>query len=262
MAAAWALGQFMAADGTVGATSTDAVGLGNAVAMAQALVSVTTGVAPGTGFAGTATAPVAKLNTLANLLSVCAAGSSACDGVLGGAAVGGVTPVDTLGVAVGLAHAPATGVHGLYGLAAGATVYAPALSVEPPDWTLAMTYAGGGLIAPTAAGVQGPTALAIDAGGEAWVANYGGVLSAFSPVGVPLFASGLTGGGMGDSYGLAIGPTGDVWVSNTDANSVTVWSAAGAVVGTYATGGLDHPLGVAIAPGVVMCGWRTTGMRR
>ena len=185
VAAAWALGQFVAPDGTVGATATNTTGLANAAAMAGALVSVTTGVAPGTGFAATAIPPTAKLNTLANLLSVCAAdgGSNGCGAVLSTAAAGGTAPADTLEAAIGLAHAPATGVKALFGLAGSAAVYAPALSVQPPDWTLAVNYAGGGLIAPTADGVQGPTALAIDAGGQAWVANYGGVLSALSPGG-------------------------------------------------------------------------------
>ncbi len=244
VAAVWAMRPFLAADGTIGATASNGVGIENAGAMAQALVSVTTGTAPGSGVGATVTVPVAKLNTLASLLAVCAAdaGSAGCGTVLGGAA-------DTLAAAVGMAGAPGSGVAARFGVLAGVTpVFLPVLAAAPPDWTVAMTYAGGGLIAPTSVGVSGPTAVAVDAEGRGWVANYGGVLSVFGPTGTPVFAAGLSGGGMGDSYGLSIDPAGRAWVTNTDAGTVTVWNGAGTVVsGGSGFGAGDHPVGVAIA---------------
>ncbi len=249
VAVVWALRPFLAlgADGSpeVGTPATNASGLEHAVALAQALVSVTAGTSPGVGLASTATVPVAKVNTLASLLALCAADatSAACGTVLGGAS-------DTLRAAVALVTAPGAHVPEVFGALAGSSpTFAPVLSGAPPDWTLAMTYRGGGLVAPTSAGLTGPTAVAIDAEGRAWVTNYGGVLSVFGPTGTPVFAAGLTGGGMGSSYGLAIDPTGNAWVTNTEPGTVTEWSGAGAVLsGGSGFGAGDHPVGIAIAP--------------
>ena len=256
VAAVWALHQFLAADGTVGASATNGTGLKNAVLMAQALVNGTTGAAPGTGFSALAKAPTVKVNTLANLLSVCTAdgGSAGCAAVLAGAtAAGGTAPVDTLAAALAVAKAPAANVAALYGAAtAGTAVYSPGLAAAPLDWMLTLTYPGGGLKA-----VEGPTALAIDASGTAWVANYGGVVSAFSPVGVPLFANGVTGGGLDSSYGLAIDSGNHVWVTNGAAGnsgSVTEISSSGQFLSgpsgytSGGAGGFATPVGIAIDP--------------
>ena len=256
VAAVWALDQFLAADGTVGASATNGTGLKNAVLMAQALVSTASGTAPGTGFSALTKAPTAKVNTLANLLSVCAAdgGSAGCGAVLAGAtAAGGAVPTDTLTAALAMARAPAANVPALYGTAtAGAAVYSPALTAAPLDWMLTLTYTGGGLLA-----VNGPTALAIDASGNVWVANYGAVVSAFSPVGVPLFANGVSGGGLDSSYGLAIDGSNNVWVTNGAAGnsgSVTEISSTGQFLSgpsgyqSGGAGGFATPVGIAIDP--------------
>ncbi len=256
VAAVWALDQFLAADGTVGASATNGTGLKNAVLMAQALVSTASGMAPGAGFSALAKAPTAKVNTLANLLSVCTAdgGSAECGTVLAGVtAAGGAAPADTLAAALAMARAPATNVAALYRAAtAGAAVYSPGLTAAPLDWMLTLTYTGGGLLA-----VNGPTALAIDASGNAWVANYGGVVSAFSPVGVPLYASGVAGGGLDSSYGLAIDGSNNVWVTNGaagNAGSVTEITSSGQFLSgpsgyqSGGAGGFATPVGIAIDP--------------
>lgn len=248
VAAVWALRPFLAMDGRgevqVGATATNAVGLGNAVAMAHALVGVRTGAAPGPELPSSGTAPVAKVNTLASLLALCAAdaGTAACRAVLG-------SNPDTMAAAVAIANAPGQRVAELFAALRGAApAVAPVLTAAPPDWTLAMTYRGGGLIAPTSDGLTGPTAVALDAQGRAWVTNYGGVLSVFGPTGTPVFADGLSGGGMGSSYALALDASGNAWVTNTDPGTVTEWSGTGALLsGASGYGAGDHPLGVAIA---------------
>ena len=254
VAAVWAMQQFFAANGTVGASATNATGLGNAVAMARALVNTSTGTAPGVGFVRSATAPTAKVNTLANLLGVCTADGSAAGCALVMTAVtgsGGAAPADTLALAVAVAKAPAANVAALYqaagGGAAGA-VFLPALAKAPLDWMLTLTYTGGGLMA-----VDGPTALAIDASGNAWVANYGGVVSAFSPVGVPLFASGISGGGLNSSYALAIDGSNNVWVTNGasgSGGSVAEISSTGQFLSGTAgyEGSFAAPVEVAIDP--------------
>ena len=251
VASVWALQQFLAADGTMGASATNGTGLRNAVLMAQALVNGATGTAPGAGFAATAKVPLAKMNTLANALSVCTAdgGSGGCAAVLAAAAAaGGSAPADTLAAALAIAKAPAANVAALYTAAATSTVYSPGLTEAPLDWMLTLRYTGGGLEA-----VDGPTALALDANGNAWVANYGGVVSAFSPVGVPLFANGITGGGLNSSYALAIDGSNNVWVTNGasgSGGSVTEISAAGQLLSGTAgyAGGFAAPVGIAIDP--------------
>ncbi len=261
VAAIWSLQQFIAPDGTLGASATNATGLANAVLVARALANTSTGRAPGAGFSAAATAPSAKLNTLANLLSLCTAdgASSTCAAVLAGAsAAGAAAPADTLAAALAIARAPAANVPALYAAAAASTAFSPALASAPLDWMLTLTYAGGGLKTP-----EGPTALAIDAAGNAWVANYGGVVSAFSPIGVPLFPAGITGGGLNSSYGLAIDPTGNVWVANSASDgsvnnglgTVTEITAAGQFLsGTSGygngsrSGGFSAPVAIAIDP--------------
>src|SRR5208337_1661972 len=84
--------------------------------------------------------------------------------------------------------------------------FLPALSAAPKDWTLFIILSGGGL--------DGPTALGIDTTGNVWAIGYYGVLSAFSPAGVPVFASGITGSGLNESYGLAVDGGGNVWTTN------------------------------------------------
>lgn len=257
VAAVWALNRFMAADGMIGASATNAGGLGNAVRMAEALVNVGTGTAPGVGFGVTVTAPTAKVNTLGNLLSRCAAdaGSAGCGEVLAGGTG------DTLAAAVRIARAPAANVAALFEAgsrgeaAAGAGPYAPALGSQPRDWMLAVTYTGGGLEP------VGSTTLALDAGGNAWVTNYAGVLSAFSPLGEPLFPAGISGGGLNSVYGMAIDAGGGVWVANSASaggvnggkGSVTLLNASGQAVSgangftnSYEAGGFNFPLAVAI----------------
>ena len=255
VAAVWSLQQFIAPDGTLGTSATNATGLANAALMARALVNTSTGRAPGAGFSAAATAPSAKLNTLANLLSLCTANgaSAACAAVLTGA-----SPADTLAAALAIARTPAANVPALYAAAAASTTFSPALASAPLDWMLTLTYAGGGLKTP-----EGPTALAIDAGGNAWVANYGGVVSAFSPLGLPLFPAGITGGGLNSSYGLAIDPTGNVWIANSASDgsvnnglgTVTEITAAGQFLsGTTGfgnssrSGGFSAPVAIAIDP--------------
>ena len=251
VAGVWAMQQFLAANGMVGASATNGTGLANASAMAQALVNTGTRTAPGVGFVRSATVPVAKLNTLANLLSVCTAdgNSAACASVM--AAVtgsGAAAPADTLALALAVAKAPAANVAALYSAANGGAVFSPVLTTAPLDWMLTLTYTGGGLMA-----VDGPTALAIDGNGDAWVANYGGVVSAFSPVGVPLFPSGITGGGLNSSYALAIDGSNNVWVTNGasgSGGSVAEISTAGQFLsGVSGYGGsFAAPVGIAIDP--------------
>ncbi len=253
-ASAFVLRPFLAPGSQLGSSSTNTGGLSLGVASLGNLVNLTTGLAPGSALPSTATAPVAKLNTLANLLNTCAtapAGASgpACTNLFAQAPTNAVPPTNTADAALAMAGQPATNVAALFGLAAKSAAFSPALTAAPPDWTLTMAYTGGGLHA--------PTAVSIDSAGRVWVANYYGVASLFSNTGAPLFVGGITGYGLQESYGGAVDPSDRMWIANqenTDTSvngglgSLTVLNSSGPALpgsSTLSSGGLDYPASVA-----------------
>ncbi len=248
VAAAWALAQFIGPGG-IGATATNATGLANAFLLAGGLASVVGGVSPGGSLGSKVTSPAARVNTLANLLNPCAkgdgatSGSSPCGQLFAAATVGGVTPANTLDAVVAVVQHPGQNVAALYGLAQGSTAYAPVLPAPPGDWTLALTISGGGMNGPATAGVL--------AGGNVWVSNYFGVASQFTPLGVPVFANGITGAGLDHSYGLAVDAADNVWIGNVDKSTVTELASTGTPLSGaagYSGGAISFPLALAIDP--------------
>ncbi len=249
-ASVYALAQFLSAGGNLGASSTNAVGLKNAVATAQALANISTGSSPGTTFAANGSSPAPRIDTLANLLNSCAsatAGGSTCSGLFSATATSSGVPANTLDAALNLAHNPAQNVAALYALAAADSTFAPALAAPPSDWTLFISYTGGGM--------NLPTSLGLDSAGNVWVANQvGGVASVFSPLGTPLFAHGITGSGLDVSFGLAVDANNDAWITNYPTssgpgNTLSVFNISGqSVAGSsgYSTGADTYPNGVAI----------------
>jgi hypothetical protein len=95
-----------------------------------------------------------------------------------------------------------------WGLASAVAPYGMALSTQPNDWSVTLTFTGGGLAA--------PYGVAVDGSGDVWVVSYNGSssgVSEFSPLGAALNgASLITGGKINYSYGLAIDTSGDAWV--------------------------------------------------
>jgi streptogramin lyase len=116
---------------------------------------------------------------------------------------------------------------------------------------MSITYGG---CTPACGGLNLPSSLAIDSGGNVLVANYfGGVVSKFSPTGVPAAANGFPGSGLNQSYGVAIDGSDNVWVTNeqsvTAANnhhtgSISEFSSAGVELSGYGYtgGGIYYPL--------------------
>ncbi len=255
-AAVYALAQFLSAGGNLGATSTNTVGLKNAVATAQALANISTGSSPGPAFAANGSSPAAKIDTLANLLNACDSsmnGGSACSGLFSATTTPTDTPENTLDAALNLVRNPAQNVAALYALASSSSAFAPALAKQPSDWTLFIHYTGGGM--------NSPTSLGVDSAGNVWVANdpsgtlaEAGVASLFSPLGAPLLAQGITGSGLGYSFGLAVDANNHAWITNWPSNwaagnTVSVFDASGtSVAGSsgYSTGTYTYPNAVAI----------------
>jgi streptogramin lyase len=248
VADAYALSQFLAAGGNLGASVTNVTGLQNAVATALALADITVGSSPGPTFAANGSSPAPRIDSIANMLNACVVSSngSACSKLFGATSVGGSVPANTLDAALNLVRNPAANVASLYALAGGSAAFAPGLTSAPADWALFVNYAGGGM--------SSPSGLGVDSGGNIWVANYFDVASRFSPLGKPLFPQGITGFGLSASYGLAVDANDNAWIPNepntgVSGNSVTVLNPAGQSLsgnGGFTAGGMDYPTAVVI----------------
>jgi hypothetical protein len=250
VAAAYAMAGF-ATDAThVGSSGTTLAltGIANAFANATNLETISTGVAPATTPAGNGTVPQAEINTLANILAACVNSNgtgSACTMLFTNATADGTTtgtqPTDTATAAINIAHNPAVNIGSLYGLASGTPPFAPALTVQPHDFTVALKLTGGGL--------KEPAGIAVDGYGNAWVGNAGGksVTELSSAGGFLSGSGGYTGGGLKSPGEVAIDGSGNAWVTNN--GSIVEFSNTGAVLSGASgyTGTVPgNPAGIAI----------------
>jgi hypothetical protein len=215
-------------------------GIQNAFATAANLTGVSTGVALATTPAGNGTVPQSEINTLANILAACVNTNGSISGPSNptpcytlvnnaqSAGSSGTIPTDTATAAINMAHNPGTNVANLYALSGGTPPFAPALSAQPFDFTVALSFTGGGL--------NDPFSIAVDGAGNVWTANGGnnsvsqinGVTgAAISPAG------GYTGNGLKNPFSIAIDLSGNAWVVNvytpTPPSTVSVFTPAGAV---------------------------------
>src|SRR5579862_2600664 len=226
IATTWAMAQFMDPTGAnIGTPATNAIGLANAAwsVTSHNIVDIATGLAP-TMIPTGVTSPTGKLYTLADIVASCveSSGRSQCANLFAAATPpGGIAPTTTLEAALDIARNPSNNVAELFGLILANAPYEPALSSAPNDWTLALSFRGGGL--------SGPTALAIDASGDVWIADYNSAVTELSPIGAALSpSSGFTGGGLFESLGIAIDQMGHVWV--TDEQSASHVNSGGGAV--------------------------------
>jgi hypothetical protein len=223
-------------------------GIANAFANATNLVNPQTGAALTTTPAGNGTVQTARIYTLANILASCinsdGTSSSPCPTLFSNTpstTTTPVTPTDTATAAINIAHNPTSNVSALYTIPPPATAFGGALTAQPHDFALWVTYTG----------VNAPQGLAIDSTGNVWVANTGASnVVELSPSGAILSGtSGFTGGGLSSPYDVALDQTGNVWLANYGNNSVTKLNSAGAPVSGaagYTGGGLAQPIRIAI----------------
>ena len=226
------------------------VGIANAFANAANLVTLSTGVALATTPAGNGTVPQAEINTLANILAACIDSGSptaaSCTLLFNNAISGGssgTTPTETATAAINIAHNPGFNSTSLFNIPGASPPYAPGLGAGPNDFTVAISFAGGGL--------NGPQGIAIDGSGNAWVTNFSGnSVTKLSSLGAVLSpAGGYTGNGLNNPFGIAIDGSGNAWVANYGNSSVTEITSAGTFPSGatgYTAGGLNHPRGIAI----------------
>jgi hypothetical protein len=147
-----------------------------------------------------------------------------------------------------LARHPATGIAAVYTASMASAVYAPALTAAPSDWTMFVTYNGGGMDA--------PSGLGIDSAGNVRVASYFSIASYFSNTGVPTFPNGFTDGNLFEAYGLAVDLGDNVWIPNEQTGgvngglgSISVFNSTGQTISgasAFSTGGIDFPVAVFI----------------
>lgn len=265
IAAAYAFAGF-ATDATHVSSSGSALaltGIANAFANAGNLANIVTGSGLATTAAGNGTVPQTEIYTLANILAACVnstgPGSSACSTLLADALSGGTTgtaPTDTATGAINMAHNPGANIAALFALSTATPQFAPALSAQPGNLTVAINYTGGGLSTPMVA--------AIDSSGNVWTANNGGnSISEFASNGSAISpaTTGFTGGGLNFPWGIAIDASGHVWVTdfgealsnsqnNAPGNSVSEFTSLGSAMSPaitgYTGGGLAAPSGLAI----------------
>ncbi len=252
VASVWALSPFMTGIANIGTSPGNAQGLTNAFATVNELVNTSTGSVSGPALPVGATVPVAKINTLADLLAACintsggvAGDGSGCGLLFTAAKVNGVAPTDTITAAMNMAQHPnantsvATSVN-------GSSQFQPALTSAPSDFSLVITYTGGGLSA--------PKGIATDSTGNVWVANSGGSsVAKLDALGITTtdstgYLSGSNGynvGSLSAPVALAIDLSGNAWVAN--GNSTVTEIAANGLTGTLFSGGtMSSPSGVAI----------------
>ncbi|MGD0888468.1 MAG: PKD domain-containing protein [Acidobacteriaceae bacterium] len=291
VAAAYAMAGF-ATDATHVSSSGTAlaqVGVANAFANAANLASLSTGTVLAATPSGNGTVPQAEIGTLANVLAHCInVGGTPCSTLMQTATSDGTStgtiPTDTATAAINIAHNPGANIATLYGLASTAA-FAPVLTAVPNDFTVALTFTGGGLNEPFGAAIDGsgnvwfanlggnsvtklsslgtilsgtngftgslsaPDDIAIDGSGNAWVSNSAGnSVTELSSTGSPATGSPYTGGGLSDPKSIAIDGSGDAWITNYNSNSVTELSSSGSAGSgsPHTGGGLLNPLSIAI----------------
>jgi hypothetical protein len=238
VAAVYALRGFMSAGSTaVGTSATNATGLANAFALVNNLVDLSSGAALTTTPAGNGTAPQAALNTLADILAPCvnSDGTAACTSLFTAATPsGGPTPTDTVQAVYNISSNPINNVSALYGLVPAAAPFQPTLSSAPNDWTLGVAYTTVALSSNGGGGAS-QTAIAIDGLGDVWIANeftnatnLTSSVSELSSNGSILSGpAGYTGGGLNRPNYIAIDPTGNVWLTNSQVLSAVLIKFSG-----------------------------------
>ena len=276
---------------TIGAPATNATGLVQAFADFNTLANYATGTSPGAGLPAGTTVPTQEIYALANSIAACVnskgtGGGGACDMLFADTTANGVVPADTVSAALNIVRFPATNVPAILQLGSGTPPF-PSSFTSANDLSLAVTYTGSGLSAPTGVAIDAggnvwvtnagsnsvtelthagaplsgaagygagllstPSAVAIDLTGNAWVANSGN--ASVSKISASGATTSYTGGGLAAPSSIAIDALGDVWVSNAGNSSVSEFSSAGAALSPattgYAASGVAAPVAVAIDP--------------
>ena len=251
VATAYALAGFVTDATHVGSSGTAlaSTGITNAFANVANLETLSTGVALATTPAGNGTVPQSEINSLGNILAACVnsngPGSTQCSTLFTNAKTGGSTgavAADTATAAINIAHNPGANVAPLFGLSTPAPPFAPALSAQPNDFTVALNFTGLG----SDQSAFPRSSIAIDGAGSAWVTNADstpGSVTKLSSTGV---VSTLSAGFSGIFGKIAIDPTGNAWIAASSVVELTNAGVAISPVGGFKGGGLGFSEALAI----------------
>ncbi len=234
-------------------TTQAATGISQAFSAVANLESFGTGQALLTTPAGNGMVPQQEINTLANILAACVNTGGAvsatptptpCYTLFTNAMNGTTQAPDTATAAINIAHNPGANMDNLWGLQTPSAPFQTALPAEPNDFTVAITYTGGGLDGSGDA----PEGVAVDSGGNVWVPNYSsGTLTELSYNGTVLSVAGGFGqGSLNDPSSVAIDPSGLVSVANFNSTSLTEFYPSGAVKTKPQGSGLNEPYGICV----------------
>jgi streptogramin lyase len=248
VATAYSLAGYMTSYANAGYKSTypnGLTGLTSAFATQNLLVNTSSGyTVPTVAGSGIAT-PSTLINSLANLISSCvntsSSTSAACAAIFAAAQpTGGTAPADIIGAVLDIAHNPTVNLSSVYTTYAPTFApFAPSLASAPADWSMPIIYSGNGLSV--------PYSVALDASGNAWIANEGG--NSVTEISNGVFTSGATGYASTSIVGpqsIAIDNTGNVWLANTGANNLLELNPSTGAVAATITAGISGPVSLAI----------------
>ena len=257
VAAITALQQFMTDPVHVGTTHNNLTGLVNSAAAVANIVDRSSGLARSTSLPGNGVVPSAKINAIANVLVPCintsSSTSSSCTSLFSAATPAGSTqPTDIAAAMLLIAQNPGNNVANLFNLGSANAAFQPTLASAPNDFTIGVTYSGGGLTL--------PGDVVIDGNGNAWTANCPNCFGVsgtdsivgFDPQGAIL--SGATGftANVHLPQGIAIDQENAIWAvsdaSGSSPDQVTRFYSTGTTyVGfPFTSSSLTTPTGIAI----------------
>ena len=219
IAAVYALAPFITSVAAIGVPPSNLQGITNAFAEAASLVNIAYGAAYSTTPAGNGIVPYQAINTLANFIAVCVNSSGTvtgglstpCDMVMTPETINGVVPTNTIMAALAIAQNPAHSVSSIITPIPPQAPFQPYFNTTPNDFTLAIRYTGGG--------ISSPQAIAVDASGNAWVANQSNAVTELGG-GTGTFLSGTSGytsGNLDAPDSIAIDTNGNAWITNCGA---------------------------------------------
>ncbi len=268
VAGEYALAQFTDSTGqNIGAPSTNAIGLNNAIKMSMSNLADTTKGSPA-GFLPAFTQCTAglppvncngltKINTLANILAACVNSSGPSGSACSTLFVNTSTPATatTLMAIHMIATNPAVNIKPIFDVQGTPTSqeFQPTLPSAPNDWTVSLNYSGGGL--------NLPIGVAIDSVGSVWITNLGNhpnsnsmlnpsaTVSKFSSNGADLSTgSGFSAPGLSNPAFVAVDGADNAWITNIHSSAVTELTAGGspAIGSPFTGGGINLPVGIAV----------------
>ena len=244
-----ALTPFMTDAEHIGAQTANASGLINAFATARVLASMSAGVSPGDSLASTVSVPTDTIYALADMLAACVNSSGpttqSCSALFSAATTpSGVVPIDTVTAMLNINSFPGSNPAALLSMIQPTAPFPTKIATAPNDWTVALKFTGAGLSA--------PTGLALDATGNAWIANAGGnSVTALTNTGTPLTGpAGYTGNNtILGAQAVAVDRSGNVWIADTLLSSIVKLTVSGGAVQastSYTAVGINGPMGIAI----------------